>query len=394
MKSSHLAILLLAGVLALAGCGPKDKVKNENEARPDRDRELYAEAMAKLKKGRYDESRLLFNVIITTYADSEFLPFAKLAIADSFYREGGATALEQAVGGYKDFAQYFPTHPLTCDVKLKIAQAHMRQMNAYNRDWTKAKQAEFQLQATMQTCQSTPLKPQIEENLVQVQQWLGLHELGIADFYFGPNRRAFKAAESRYRDVVKNYPKFTYRDQALFRLGQSLIEQEQPEEAAQYFAELVREIPNSEFAGEAREFLEKLGKPVPEPANDDPAPHRPGKMGKLGLILGFNDLTISKAGVLIGEEGEAKEDAVERLQKPVDAIGAGGTGSIRANTRGPVATPAAGSESSNPAAAPEATQTRPRVTSTSDGDPKPEEKKEEKKKDEKKKKSGLGKLFR
>src|SRR4030095_16149404 len=102
--------------------------------------------MTKLKKGRYDEARLLFNVIITTYADSEYLPFAQLAIADSFYREGGTTALEQAIGGYKDFAQYFPTHPLTCEVKLKIAQAHMRQMNAYNRDWTKAKQAEFQLQ--------------------------------------------------------------------------------------------------------------------------------------------------------------------------------------------------------------------------------------------------------
>ena len=112
-------ICFVALVIAFAGCGgAKNKVGNENEAKPGRDKELYADAMKKLRKGRYDESRLLFNVVITSYPDSEYLPLAKLAIADSFYREGGATALEQAIGGYKDFAQYFPTHPLNCSVLI------------------------------------------------------------------------------------------------------------------------------------------------------------------------------------------------------------------------------------------------------------------------------------
>ena len=86
---------LLALAIALAGCGgAKDKVSND-EVRAGRDRELYEEAMGKLRKSRYDEARLMLNVVITSYPDSEFLPLAKLAIADSFYREGGSTALEQ-----------------------------------------------------------------------------------------------------------------------------------------------------------------------------------------------------------------------------------------------------------------------------------------------------------
>jgi outer membrane protein assembly factor BamD len=361
MRPRHLpvvaALLLLAGVMILSACGSKDKVKNDAKGRPD---ELYTDAMTKLRKGHYDEARLLFNVVINTYPDSEYLPLAKLATADSFYREGGSTALEQAIGGYKEFAQYFPTHPLACEVKLKIAEAYMRQMNAFNRDWTKAKQAEFQLQATLQTCQNSPLKPEINERLTQVQQVMGMHELDIGNFYFGPTRRAYKAAAGRYEDIIKNYPYFTYRDEALFKAGVSLIEQEQPEEASQYFTDLVRNIPHSEYVKDAKAYLEKLGKPIPEPANDNPAPPRPGMVGNVKLVLGMNDLTISRAGVLINEDGDVKQETLDRVQKPTDTT-PGQT--IRATTKGTALAPTTNAPpTSQPDAATTSDTSRPRTT--------------------------------
>ncbi|MCI0659454.1 MAG: outer membrane protein assembly factor BamD, partial [Acidobacteria bacterium] len=215
---SLLAILLFA----LAGCGSKDKVKNENAVIPGRDKELYEQASKKAEKGRYDEARLLYNVVITTYADSEYLPLAKLAIADTFYLEGGTSNLEQAIGGYKEFASYFPSHPRVCDVKHKIAHSLMRQMGAYNRDASKAKQAEFQLKAALSNCQVSALKPMIENDLRDVQQVLGLHELDIARFYI-KNRQAYKAGESRLRDIINQYPFFSYYDESLYLLGLSLI---------------------------------------------------------------------------------------------------------------------------------------------------------------------------
>ncbi len=326
-------------LLLLGACGGKDKVKNDNAYTPGRDKELYEQAENKLKKGRYDEARLLYNVVITTYADSEYLPLAKLSIADSFYLEGGSSNLEQAIGGYKDFAQYFPTHPLACAVKLKIAHSHMRQMNAYNRDWTPAKKAEFQLKATELSCKNSPLYAQIVQNLGEVGQILGLHERDIANFYMG-NRLAYKAAEGRWRDIVANYPSFTYRDEALFKLGVALIEQEQPEEAAQFFSQLVADIPLSEYAPEAKKYLEKLGKPIPEPSaigKANAAPDRPGRVGRAKLILGMNDLEISKDGVLVSREGDAKDEAAAELQKPREAIG--GQSAVRANSKTPVNTP-------------------------------------------------------
>ena len=104
--NSRALILPVCLLVLLTACGGKNKVANENAPLPGRDKELYEQASQKARKGRYDEARLLYNVVITTYADSEYLPLAKLAIADSFYLEGGTGNLEQSIGGYKDFAQY------------------------------------------------------------------------------------------------------------------------------------------------------------------------------------------------------------------------------------------------------------------------------------------------
>jgi outer membrane protein assembly factor BamD len=397
MTSMRFVPLALALTLTLAACGGKDKVKNENEYKPGRDKELYTDAEKKLKKSRYDEARLLYNVVITTYPDSEYLPLAKLAIADSFYLEGGSSNLEQAIGGYKDFAQYFPTHPLTCAVKLKIAHSHMRQMNAFNRDWTPARKAEFQLKATEASCQTSPLLSQIQQNRREVQQILGLHERDIANFYMN-NRQAYKAAESRWRDIVANYPYFTYRDEALYKLGVALIEQEQPEEAAQFFTELVREVPGSEYAKDAKQYLEKLGKPIPEPnpAAANNTPTRPGRVGQIKLILGMNDLDISKDGVLVSKEGDSKEESVEKLQKPVEAVGA--VGAVRASTKGPVNQPVAVSETNGNTPAANGANNKP-VEKAATPESKPaenskESKKEENKDDKKKKKKGVLGIFK
>jgi len=371
---------MLALMIGLSGCGGKDKVANDNVPIEGRDRELYDQASEKARKGRYDEARLLYNVVITTYADSEYLPLAKLAIADSFYLEGGTSNLQQAIGGYKDFAQYFPTHPRICEVKHKIAHSLMRQMGAYNRDASFARQAEFQLKAALQSCQTSPNKLALENDLRDVQQVLGLHELDIARFYIN-TRQAYKSGESRLRDIITQYPFFSYFDESLYLLGVSLIEQEQPEEASEYFTRLVREYPNSEYSGKGREYLEKLGKPIPEPANDNPAPERPSFVGKFSLILGYNGLDISKDGVLLSKSGDEKETEAE--VKPDEASNNTGTRGVRASTRVDLS-------NSAPVAAPsEAKAENPE--SEAKADPKKDEKK---KKDPKKKKGFLGGIFK
>jgi tetratricopeptide (TPR) repeat protein len=211
----------------------------------------------------------------------------------------------------------------------------MRQMGAYNRDASMARQAEAQLKNAETSCRNSPALGRVQVDLRTVQQVLGLHELDIARFYID-KRQAFKAGEGRLRGIIENFPFFSYYDESLYRLGVSLVEQEQPEEAAEYFTRLVRDYSKSEFAAKGKEYLEKLGKPIPEPSNDNPAPERPSFIGKFGLIIGRNGLEISPDGVLLSKEREEKED-VKATAKPSEVSNQPGTRAIRATTKGDAA---------------------------------------------------------
>ena len=113
------------------------------------------------------------------------------------------------------------------------------------------------------------------------------------------------------REIVDNYPSFTFMDSALYMLGVTLIEQEQPDEASQYFSKVVSEYSTSEFAGDAKEFLVKLGKPIPVAANNNPVAQRPGRWEQFRLITGRNNLKINKDGIITNRKGnidKAEED--------------------------------------------------------------------------------------
>src|SRR5580698_10417958 len=52
------------------------------------DKELYEKAEDGIKHGRYEVARLQLNTLLNAYPDSEYLAKAKLAVADSYFKEG------------------------------------------------------------------------------------------------------------------------------------------------------------------------------------------------------------------------------------------------------------------------------------------------------------------
>ena len=74
------------------------------------DKVLFDRAMDAMKHNRFDVARMTLQTLINTYPDSEFIARAKLAVADSWYAEGGTTAMQQAEIEYKDFRTFFPEY--------------------------------------------------------------------------------------------------------------------------------------------------------------------------------------------------------------------------------------------------------------------------------------------
>jgi outer membrane protein assembly factor BamD len=308
--------------LGLFGGGGDDKYAElTGAAVAGRDRVLFEEAAKQVRKAQYDTGRLLFSTIINTYPDSAFLPLAKLAIADSFFLEGTTSSLIQAAQAYQDWLTFFPTDPLADNAMLKVAEAEMRQMGLSDRDISHARKAEQRLKALLQQYPKTGLRPVVEDHLHQVQENLAMHNLSIARFYgnkFIQQKGGLKGAQSRLKEIVDKYPCFSYNDEVLFRLASTYQAEEEPDEAAKYYQQLIQGYPDSEYNDKAREQLNIIGAPVPEKGTPNTCAKKQQQsfVGNLmQQVSGKADVTTDKDGVLISKNGKEGTDLIDEALK-------------------------------------------------------------------------------
>lgn len=282
---------------------------------PGRDRVLFVEAAKEVRKGNHETGRLLFTTIITTYPDSPYLPMAKLAIADSFYLEGTTSALIQAGQAYQDWLTFFPTDSLTCDAMLRVAETEMRQMGLADRDIIHARKAEQRLKVMLQQCLKSSMRPEAELRLREVQDNLAMHNLYIARFYYDSRYKnvkgGLKGAQDRLKEIVEKYKNFCHMDEVLYRYATTFKEEEEPDEAAKLYQQLVRDYPNSEYVEKAKDQLNIIGAPIPEP---DPIKVTMPPCEKLTFmgnmmqqISGSANVTTSRDGILITRKGEGND---------------------------------------------------------------------------------------
>jgi outer membrane protein assembly factor BamD len=290
---------------------------------PGRDRQLFEDAVKEARRSNFETARALFGVIINTYTDSVFLPLAKLAIADTFYLEGTTSSLIQAAQAYQDWLTFFPTDPLADDVMLKIAEVEMRRMGLPDRDITNAVKARQRLRVLLQQFPKTSLRPEAEVKLREVENNLASHNMFVGDQYFNRYLRGVasnpKGAQSRYREIVELYPNYDRLDQTLYRLAQTYVFEEEPDEAAKYLQQLVSNFPNSEFVEKAREQLTAIGAPTPE-VNKNRVNYRPppgpGMFGKFKeQVFGMTAVTVDKDGILISNDSKGGDRMEEVLRR-------------------------------------------------------------------------------
>src|ERR1700692_1653365 len=122
-------LIMIAGLVR--SCGFK-RHKYENPITKDTkqpDKVLYDKSVNDIEHGRYEVARITLNTLINTYDQSEYMAKAKLAIADSWFREGGLHGLAQAEAEYKDFILFYPTMEEAAESQFKVCNIHYKQMD-------------------------------------------------------------------------------------------------------------------------------------------------------------------------------------------------------------------------------------------------------------------------
>jgi len=272
---------LLSGALFLsfltAGCfgGHKNvAAKNPASQNEEPDKILYDRALNDYQHGRYTESRLALQTLINSYPDSAYLAKAKLAVADSYYKQGGIDGLTQAVAEYKDFITFFPFLPEAAYAQMQVGMAHYRMMGKPDRDNTQAKLAEQEFQTFLLTYPKSPLVPTAEQRLREVQEVLAQGDFDIAHFYYV--KGDYRAAAARLIEVAQRYPLFSQTDKTYAMLGdifrRAAKGAKNKEERARLraqsdaeFAQVIKECPLSPLVPEAKRELAQDHVAIPKP---------------------------------------------------------------------------------------------------------------------------------
>jgi len=246
------------------------------------DKQLFDKAVTAMNKGHFDVARLDLQTMLNTYPDSQYQMRAKLAIADSWYKEGGTAALTQAESEYADFRVFFPNAPEAAEAQMRIGDIYFRQMDRPDRDYAKALSAEAEYRRMLTDYPDSILVPQAKQRLRDVQEVLATREADIAAYYASKDNYAAEIA--RFQTVADTYPLYSHMDDVLVGLGdayqaqsrymRSLNLPEGPkarlvqyydEQAAASYRKVVLEHAAAPHVDDAKDRLAAMNLPIPTP---------------------------------------------------------------------------------------------------------------------------------
>ncbi|MBZ5720626.1 MAG: outer membrane protein assembly factor BamD [Acidobacteriia bacterium] len=366
--SRRIPVLVLLVVLAATIACTNKKVNNPlaNVGSKQPDKVLFDRAMDAMKHNKYDVSRLTLQTLINTYPDSEFIARAKLAVADSWYAEGGNAALSQAEIEYKDFETFFPNMPEAAEAQLKIANIHYQQMEKPDRDFTHALRAEEEYRQLILQYPDSKLLPEAKQRLLEVQEVLAERELRVGRFYY--LRESYPASIARLRSVVDKYPLYSHADEALYLLGQAYegeiemlrarklnetakarLIQDFTKGATDAYSRILTRYPLMGRADDAKARLQALHQPVPRPTRAAVAQNKAEEdsrkeTGMVSKMLGnFKKHPDVAQATKVGEPtlvDPTPVSATEVVQRATRAMmGTGGKGTLSVETVGTGAPP-------------------------------------------------------
>jgi outer membrane protein assembly factor BamD len=339
-----LAILALGDFSSAADKKPKKKKDQDLSANPLKDvkskqpdKELYDKALLALKKGRFDVARLDLQTMLNTYPESEYRMRAKLAVGDSWFKEGGTAALTQAEAEYKDFITFFPNAPEAAEAQMKVADIYYQQMEKPDRDYTNAQRAEQEYRNMINQFPDSTLVPRAKQKLRDVQEVLAERETQIG-LYYG-SRDNYSAAIARLETVVDTYPLYSKSDQALLGIGDAYAGQAHSiqmapnlppaikerlrtvyqDKAAEAYAKVITRYPMAPHVEDARDRLVAMNRPVPEPTQEAVAENDAEERSRQPLHFTDKTFDIIKHGPTVVEAvhvGEPSLDDPKRTLAP------------------------------------------------------------------------------
>jgi len=321
---------------------PKKKKNQDLTANPlanvasrQPDKELFDKAMTALKKGRFDVARLDLQTLLNTYPNSEFQMRAKLAVGDSWFKEGGTAALTQAEAEYKDFITFFPQAPEAAEAQMKVADIYFMQMEKPDRDFNNAQRAEQEYRAMINQFPDSTLVPRAKQKLRETQEVLGEREFLIGQYY--ASKENWAGTIARLQTVADTYPLYSKSDMLWLTIGDAYagearmvqgaksmpgavrerLLQVYLDKAAAAYAKVITRYPMAPRVEDARDRLVAMNRPVPEATQEAIAENDAEERSRQPMRFTTKTLGLIKHGPQVVEAAHVGDPTMDPAKRTI-----------------------------------------------------------------------------
>jgi outer membrane protein assembly factor BamD len=266
--------------VALSGCASSQGDLSSLASSSD---EIVWQAAEKaFQKKQWDSARKYYRRIVDGFPQSEHLPDARLGLAETHFKEGGAGNSVLAVSEYREFLTLYPSHPKSDYAQFQTAEAYYEQRNGPDRDQTNTMKALEEYERLLDVYPNSSHVEIARLRVANLRQYLAKAEFS-AGYFYQRTRKAYRSAIGRYEVILSDYPDYSGTDEAMYRLAECLVAAARKAEALPHLSRLLAEYPNSKFAPQARALTEELARqgvvapppPAAEAASPGPPPEKP-----------------------------------------------------------------------------------------------------------------------
>lgn len=263
--------LLLALGLGAAACGGKN-VDVSILSSPN-DRVVWEAGQAAFQKRDWSAARQYLKRIVDAFPQSEYQPEARIAVADTYFEEGGTANYVLAASSYREFLTLYPQHPRSDYAQFRAAEAYYKQRNSPDRDPTQTNKALEEYEKLLDVYPQSKYVEQTRTRIKECRQALARGHY-LVGFFYQRGRQAWRSAIGRYETILNDFPDYDRIDEVLYHYAECLAASGRYAEALPQLARLEKEYPKSEYAAQAPK-LRATFPPSSVPAPPLPTPSKP-----------------------------------------------------------------------------------------------------------------------
>ena len=251
-----LLILVAFVLLPAAACSLRQKPTGEN---------YYAQAQLDFATKEYKAAIENYQQVIDKFPFSPYAEDAEMKIGLAYYQQKDYA---EAIGALDDFQRMHPTSKNLELVTYYIGLSYYDQIGREDQDQGKTVAALKRFQELEQRFPEGDFAELAHDKVLVCREMLARNQMIVGNYYY--KRANFRAAESRFAELLQKYPETPVAPDALFELGISLEKEGKRYSAAQAFAAVKKHFPNSGYAKKAEVELAKLHQPID--TEEDPLP--------------------------------------------------------------------------------------------------------------------------